>query len=130
MSRFAFVEGALKESAEIPDKEGNTLTDKLDSLLLNRFFGIPLFLGIMWVMFWATFQLGSPLSEYLEQGFSFVSSLLGNMLDEGWLLSLLQEGIIAGVGGVLSFVPTIMILFLFIAFLEDTGYMARAAFIC
>jgi len=106
-----------------------TMTDILDSVLTNRYFGIPIFLVIMWGMFQLTFTAGEPFSELIDIGFAELSALILEDLRPEWLASLLGEGIVGGVGAVLVFLPNIMILFLLISLLEGSGYMARAAFV-
>jgi ferrous iron transport protein B len=106
-----------------------TMTDKIDSVLTHRVLGLPIFFGIMWLMFNLVFTLGAYPQEWIENGFSWLGEFAGAHLAEGDLKSLIVDGIIGGVGGVLVFIPNILILFFGIALLEDTGYMARAAFV-
>ncbi len=109
-------------------------SEKIDRLLTHKILGIPIFLGIMALIFWITFSvLGTPLQDLMDQGIGFVSNALsGLMLRAGvsdWLYSLVIDGIFAGVGSVLSFLPVIVLLFFFLSLLEDSGYMARVAFV-
>jgi ferrous iron transport protein B len=110
----------------------HTVSDRIDSLLTNRILGIPVFLGLMYLVFHLTFTLGGPPMEWIEGLFAWT----GRTIDGCWpagseslIKSFLVEGLIGGVGGVLVFLPNILLLFLAIAILEDSGYMARAAFI-
>lgn len=127
-ARYGFIHGAAKETVRRRSTTA-TLTERIDSVLLSRIFGLPLFLLILWGIFQATFTLGAYPQGWLEDAFSWSGDALTAVLDPGLLRSLLVDGIIGGVGGVLSFIPLVIILFLFISFLEDTGYMARAAFV-
>ena len=109
-------------------------SEKIDKVLTHKYFGIPIFLGIMVTIFWLTFSvLGAPLQQLLESGISFVTDatakLLQNVGVSEWLQSLIIDGVFAGVGSVLSFLPIIVLLFFFLSLLEDSGYMARVAFV-
>ncbi len=128
-ARYGFIKGALKEAliTETPSKEN--VTDKIDSILINKYLALPIFAFIMWLMFQVVFKIGDYPMNWLNLLFGKITQFLNNVLPNGLLKSLLIDGIIAGVGGVLVFTPKIMLLFIFIAFLEDSGYMARAAFI-
>lgn len=109
------------------------MTDRIDSLLTHSVWGIPIFLGIMAVVFFLTFTVGDFLKGYfevgLEQGSRTLLTVLEAMGTSRWLISLIVDGIVAGVGGILTFLPNIFILFLALAFLEDSGYMARVAYV-
>ena len=104
-------------------------TEAIDKVLLNRALGLPIFFGVMWLLFQLTFTLGAPFMEWIEAGFAWLGVLLSNNMADGLLQALIVDGIIGGVGGVIVFLPNILLLFLGIAFLEATGYMARAAFV-
>jgi ferrous iron transport protein B len=130
--RYGFISGACQESVRSTIEFRHTLSDRIDSLVTNRVLGIPVFLGLMYLVFQLTFTLGNPPMEWIEGGFGW----LGGIIEVWWpdgsetlLKSLLLDGLIGGVGGVVVFVPNILLLFLAIAILEDSGYMARAAFI-
>ena len=112
-----------------PPKRPDTWTGRLDSVLLHPVWGILILLGILFLMFQAVFTGAQPIMDAITAGFDALSGLIGNLLPDGILKSLICDGIIAGVGSVLVFLPQIMILFLFIIILEDVGYMARAAFL-
>jgi len=126
--RYAFIRGALKETLTKTETE----TEKgyeLDKIFTHKYFGIPVFLMLMWAMFQITFSLGAYPTQWIEQGVTALSGFVNRLMDDGLLRDMLTEGVIAGVGGVIVFLPNIIILFLCISLMEDTGYMARAAFI-
>lgn len=128
--RYGFISGAVAESTKRTPESRHTLSDKIDSFLINRFLGLPVFLGLMWLVFQFTFKLSEPLMGWIESLQEWLGSLVGSLLPESNAVhSLVVDGIIGGVGGVLIFVPIIFLLFMAIAVLEDSGYMARAAFI-
>ena len=109
--------------------EGDTLSDKLDRVLTHKVWGVIIFMLIMTAMFQSIFSFAELPMQGLEKGMAWLGGLVGNLLEPGALRSLLVEGVIAGVGAVIVFLPQICLLFLFIGLLEDTGYMARAAFL-
>lgn len=127
--RYAFVRGVYHEVCKAHAMDRLSVTEKIDSVLLNRALGIPIFLGIMWLLFQLTFALGAPLMDWIDVGVSALAGWVLAQMPEGLLSSLLVDGIIGGVGGVLVFLPNIVLLFLGIALLESTGYMSRAAFV-
>ncbi|MEA1910904.1 MAG: ferrous iron transport protein B, partial [Spirochaetota bacterium] len=127
--RHSFIRGALQETVKIPDNHKKTITDHIDNILLNRVLGLPIFFAIMWGMFQFTFKLGEVPMGWMDSFFQLLSNGLMSILPSGLFRSLLVDGIIAGVGGVLIFLPNILLLFFFISLLEGTGYMARAAFV-
>lgn len=128
-ARYGFISGALRETLKEPKRKGVTMTERIDSVLTNRVLGFPLFFLFMLIMFDATFRLGEyPMIgiEWLVERFGgWISSIMAN----GPLKDLIVDGIIGGVGGVIVFLPNILILYFFISLMEDSGYMARAAFI-
>jgi ferrous iron transport protein B len=126
-ARYGFIAGAVKEAVKRPQNR-RSISDMIDKVATNRFLGLPIFLLAIWLMFNLTFTVGEVPMAWLETIFGWLGDLLDPMAD-GQLKSLLVDGIIGGVGGVAGFFPLIFMLFLFIAFLEDSGYMARAAFI-
>ena len=129
-AKYAFVRGALAEC--YVKNEKSTLhanTDKIDAVVTHRWIGYPVFLLVMFVTFFCTFAIGQYPMDWLEALFGWLGEWIGSMMSEGPLKSLICDGIIAGVGSVLVFLPNILILYLFISFMEDSGYMARAAFI-
>ncbi|MDE6235085.1 MAG: ferrous iron transport protein B [Muribaculaceae bacterium] len=127
--KYGFIQGALAETMEGSAIEDEKTTRIIDAIVTSKVFGFPIFLAVMFVMFWATFQLGSYPMEWIESLISWISTLLGEHMTDGPLKDLILDGIIGGVGGVIVFLPNILILYFFISFMEDTGYMARVAFI-
>lgn len=127
--KYGFIQGALRETMEGSLDREEKSTKIIDAFVTNKLFGFPIFLIVMWVMFWATFQLGSYPMEWIESLVSWISSLVGKYMTDGPLKDLLLDGVIGGVGGVIVFLPNILILYAFISFMEDSGYMARVAFI-
>ena len=127
--KYGFIRGALGETLTHAKDDKRRLSYALDTVLTNRWLGFPVLLLFLWIMFQATFTLGAYPQEWLEIGIDALGRWVSTLLPEGMLNDLIVDGIIAGVGGVLVFLPNILILFLFISLLEDTGYMARAAFI-
>jgi len=127
--RYGFIRGACQEAVTYTGTDQITITEKIDKVLLNRVVALPIFLGIMWLLFQLTFTIGTPLMEWIEAGFVALGEWVASHMNEGLLRSLIVDGIIGGVGGVVVFLPNIILLFLGIAFLEATGYMARAAFV-
>lgn len=127
--KYGFISGALKETFVPGKKEEVKTTRLIDSFVTHKLFGFPIFLFLMWLMFEATFVLGAYPMEWIEQAVAALGSWVGNAMQDGPLKDLLIDGVIGGVGGVIVFLPNILILYLFISFMEDSGYMARAAFI-
>jgi len=130
--RYGFAAGLYREVLKKEPPDRRRLSEQVDNLILNRWVGIPIFLALMYAVFSVTFSLGEHPMRWIESGVGF----LGNFVENNWpqplgphLRSLVVDGIIEGVGGVLVFLPTIVILFMGIALMEDTGYMARAAFL-
>ncbi len=112
-----------------PPERPDTLTGRIDHVLLHPVAGIAVLLGLLFVMFQAVFIGAVPIMDLIDQGFAGLSDVVGQVLPHGWGRDLMVDGVIAGVGSVLVFLPQILILFLFIILLEDSGYMARAAFL-
>ncbi|MBN2208791.1 MAG: ferrous iron transport protein B [Candidatus Coatesbacteria bacterium] len=128
--RYGFISGACQEAVRSSVEARHDVSDRIDAVLTNRVLALPIFLALMWLMFKFTFVASEPLVHWIELGFEALGEAIGRVLPgEGAIKSLLIDGIIGGVGGVLVFVPIIGLLFLFMAVLEATGYMARAAFI-
>ncbi len=127
--RHAFIRGALQETTKFPSVQKKSFSDYIDNILLNRILGLPIFFAIMWLLFQFTFTLGTPFMNWIDIFFQFLGNSTAAVLPDSYIEHLLVDGIIAGVGGVLVFVPNILFLFLAIAFLEGSGYMARAAFV-
>ena len=126
---FAFAKGAKMEVMSVKSMKAKNLTQKIDNLLINKILGIPLFLFFMWALFQLTFELGSIPMDYIDAAFSWLGDQAKVVLGDGELGSLVADGMIAGVGAVIMFLPNIIILFLGIALLETTGYMSRVAFL-
>ena len=127
--RYGFISGALKETLKVNKTERLRKTKYIDNYLTNKYLGLPIFVFFMWLTFFTTFKLGGYPKHWMEIGTGKLSELVTNVLHAGIIRDFLVEGIIGGVGGVIVFLPNIVILFLFISFMEDTGYMARAVFI-
>lgn len=128
-AKYGFIRGALQETFKSGEKDKRHLTNAIDALLTHQWLGFPFLIFFMWVMFQATFTLGDYPMDWIEEGVALLGNWLAGVLPEGPLNDLLVDGVIAGVGGVIVFLPNILILFFFISLMEDTGYMARAAFI-
>jgi ferrous iron transport protein B len=128
-AKYGFIDGALKETYSEPKEDRYKVKREFDDLLTHRFWGFPIFLFFMWFMFQATFTLGSYPMNWINNGVGLLSEYLQRTMAAGALRDLVVDGIIGGVGGVIIFLPNIMILFFFISLMEDTGYMARASFI-
>ena len=128
--KYGFISGALHETYEQGEEPRNVKgTEIIDAIVTHKLFGFPIFVLIMWFMFWATFEIGAYPMEWIEMGIEWISGFIGNLMPAGPLKDLIIDGIIGGVGGVIVFLPNILILYLFISFMEDSGYMSRAAFI-
>jgi ferrous iron transport protein B len=131
-ARYAFIAGLLREvRLSEMNRDARRSSEAADTVLCHRYFGIPIFLAIMYVLFWVTFRGGEPLTRLLEAGFAHLGAAVGGLWGDAVspLRSLLVDGVIGGVGGVLAFIPNIVVLFLGLSLLEDTGYLARAAFL-
>ncbi|HLN22054.1 MAG TPA: ferrous iron transport protein B [Bacteroidales bacterium] len=127
--RYGFISGALKETY-IPGREVRQKKSRIiDNYLTHKYLGIPIFIFFMWLTFFTTFEIGGYPKHWMESGIAMLSGFLTSILPTGLIRDFFIEGIIGGVGGVIVFLPNIMILFLFISLMEDTGYMARAVFI-
>ena len=127
--KYGFIAGALAETMQKNETDKVDTTHIIDALVTNRLFGFPIFLLIMFFIFWVTFFIGSYPQEWIELGVEWLAGIVNANMAEGPLKDLLANGVIGGVGGVIVFLPNILILFFFISFMEDSGYMARAAFI-
>jgi len=133
-ARYSLASGLTREILQKPELRQTELTEKIDRIVLNRFLGIPIFLGAMWLLFKLTFDLSSPFGDWLgamtEGPFKrWATAILEPLGAPDWTVSLVNDGVIAGVGSVLVFVPVIFAMMFFITFLEGSGYMARAAFV-
>ncbi|MBQ7791064.1 MAG: ferrous iron transport protein B [Rikenellaceae bacterium] len=127
--KYGFIAGALRETYQKSEQNPIETTTIIDTIVTHRVFGFPIFFLLMWLMFAATFSLGAYPQDWIEAGVSWLSEWVGGMMTDGALKDLIVNGIIGGVGSVIVFLPNILILYLFISLMEDSGYMARAAFI-
>lgn len=127
--RYGFIAGLVKEVVTVSQKARVDISRNIDLLLTNRYLGFPIFIFFIWLMFQMTFTLGSYPMTWIESGFSLLSAGVDGLLADGLFKDMLIDGALAGVGSVAVFLPNILILFLCIALFEDTGYMARAAFL-
>ena len=126
--RYRFV-GEVFRDAVVKDDGAENFSDKVDKVLTNRVLGLPIFLVLMWLLFNFVFTVGAYPQEWIENGVGLLGKFVGSHMADGDLKSLIVDGIIGGVGGVITFLPNIVLLFLGISILEDSGYMARAAFV-
>jgi len=128
-SKYGFIAGALGETYKASGVDNRKTTAAIDNILTHKLFGFPVFIFFMWLMFQTTFTVGSYPMDWIDALVGKLGAFTASMLPDGMLKDLLVDGIISGVGGVIVFLPNILILFFFISFMEDTGYMARASFI-
>ncbi len=130
-AKYAFIQGALAETYEKyqEEKPRRTITDKIDAIVTNKWLAFPIFIVLLWFIFWATFTVGQYPMDWIDALVAWLGNLVGGIMKDGWVKDLVVDGVIAGVGSVLVFLPNIMILYFFISIMEDSGYMARAAFI-
>jgi ferrous iron transport protein B len=126
--RYGYIHGAVKEVIQIVKKPDFSFTESIDRVIMHPFFALPIFVIVLWAIFQLTFVVGEYPMRWLELFFNFLSVQFSALLPAGIFRSLVVDGIIGGVGGVLSFVPLIVLLFFFLSLLEDVGYMSRAAF--
>ena len=130
--RYAMLAGACSDAVKITRERRREISDKIDAVMTNKFFGLPLFLFIIYAMFFFTFTCADPFMGWIEDGFGWLSDTIKDVWSEDTLpfwRAMVTDGIIGGVGGVIVFLPNILFLFFAIAILEDSGYMARAAFV-
>ncbi len=130
-AKYGFVSGALRETMRTTRPEGpsRSVSDRIDGILTHRILGFPVFILFLWIMFQSTFTFGEYPKEWISAGVAWIGSGTDTLLPAGPFRDLMVDGIINGVGSVIVFLPNILILFLFISLMEDSGYMARAAFI-
>jgi len=126
--RYGYIRGAVREAITIERKPDFSVTESIDRIVMNRFLALPIFVGVLWAVFQITFALGEYPMLWLETFFSWLGNVAGALIPEGFIRSLVVDGMIGGVGGVFSFVPLIVLLFFLLSLLEDVGYMSRAAF--
>lgn len=127
-ARYGFISGLVKDVLKKPAVEKVTVTDRIDRIMLNRWLGIPFFLAILFGVFQLAFVVSIPLIDLINAGFERLAGLASGISPD-WLASFITDGIFGGVGAVLAFVPVIALLYIALAILEDTGYLARAAFV-
>lgn len=128
-AKYGFISGALRETFVDNHQDKERMTRVIDAIVTHRIWGFPIFFLFMFLMFEVTFVLGAYPQDWIESLVNVIGTFIGNNMAEGPLKDLLIDGIIGGVGGVIVFLPNILILYLFISLMEDSGYMARAAFI-
>ena len=128
-ARYGFIDGALQQTFKAGKKDSLKITHRIDKFVTNKILGFPLFFLFMFVMFEGTFILGAYPMQWIERLVAIFGNSIDRLMSEGPLKSLLIDGVIGGAGSVIVFLPNIVILYLFISFMEDSGYMARAAFI-
>ncbi len=128
-ARYGYIAGLLREIVSHSRRNAVEVSDRIDSVLTHRFWAFPIFLAFMWLLFQATFKIGGYPMEWIEAGIGWLMGAVQGALPPSVFRDLIVDGVIAGVGGVIVFLPNILILFFGISIMEDTGYMARAAFI-
>ena len=128
-AKYAFVEGALAETYTQGHKKRHTLTDKIDGVVTNRWLAFPIFFFLLYIVFEGTFVIGEYPMQWIEWIVEKFGAFVAMTMSDGWLKDMVVDGVIGGVGSVLVFLPNILLLYMFISLLEDSGYMARAAFI-
>ncbi len=127
-ARYGYIDGALRETLTVK-KNRLKRTTSIDNILTHKIWGLPIFIGVVWAMFYAVFTLGAPLQDLIDYGVGSLSEGLNSVMTDSAFKDLVIDGIIGGVGSVIIFLPNILILFLIISILEDSGYLARTAFI-
>ncbi|NQT98044.1 MAG: ferrous iron transport protein B [Candidatus Marinimicrobia bacterium] len=128
-ARYGFIQGALRECVRQTKTTPSDYSRRIDKVLTNKWLGLPVFAALLWLMFQLTYTIGAYPMDWIDSGVAWLMSTLGQLLPAGMLSSLIVDGIIGGVGAIAVFLPNIFILFFVIALLEDSGYMARVAFI-
>ena len=128
-AKYGFIAGALRETFTVNEITQRKTSEIIDTIITHKVWGIPIFVFLMWLTFYGTFRLGQHPMEWIEALVEFTSAQFEAGLPDGILKDLFIQGIIGGVGGVFIFLPNILLLYLFISLMEDTGYMARAVFI-
>ena len=130
-AKYAFVQGALAETHTINSRKrkGSGITDRIDAVVTNKWLAFPIFMFLLYLVFSGTFIIGEYPMKWIEWIVSHIGAFVASVMADGWLKDMIVDGVIGGVGSVLVFLPNILLLYLFISLLEDSGYMARAAFI-
>ena len=127
--RYGFISGACTEALEPSIEQRHDLSDRIDKVILNRILGIPIFALVMYSIFKFTFTFSEPMVGWFEKSLEWLGKVAASVIPEGLFQSFVVDGLIGGVGGVLGFFPLVLFMFFAIAFFEDSGYMARAAFV-
>ena len=127
--RYGFIAGALKETYQQGNVNTRKLSDRIDNILTHKYLGLPIFIIAIWLMFQVTFTVGQYPMDWIDSLVDWIGGLVRDNMPEGMLKDLIVDGIIGGVGGVIVFLPNIVLLFMFISLMEDSGYMARVAFL-
>src|SRR5215216_1416321 len=132
--RYGYINGVVRQSLQRPLIDRMTLTDRVDNIVTHKWLGLPVFFAVMYIIFRLVIDVSAPFLDWTDSVINgpianWLSSILGLVFAPAWVRSLLIDGIVAGVGGVLVFVPGLLILYFFLALLEDSGYMSRAAFV-
>jgi ferrous iron transport protein B len=128
-TKYGFITGALKETFKNPFRKQRSGSEKIDDVITHKYLGFPIFIAILFVMFYATFNVGAYPMDWIDAGVVALGNFISGIMADGMFKDLLVSGILNGTGSVLVFLPNILILFFFISLLEESGYMARAAFI-
>ena len=128
-AKYGYVQGAMKETFQKVQRYKRLMTKRIDAVVTHQVWGYPIFLLLMYFMFFCTFNIGQYPMDWIDAGVEWLGEWVGAWMPEGPLKDLIVDGIISGVGGVIVFLPNIMILYAFISWMEDSGYMSRAAFI-
>ena len=128
-AKYGYVQGAMKETFQKMHRYKRLMTKRIDAVVTHQVWGYPIFLLLMYLMFFCTFNIGQYPMDWIDIGVEWLGGMIGEWMPEGPLKDLVVDGVISGVGGVIVFLPNIMILYAFISWMEDSGYMARAAFI-
>ena len=128
-AKYGYVQGAMKETFQKMHRYKRLMTKRIDAVVTHQVWGYPIFLLLMYLMFFCTFNIGQYPMDWIDMGVEWLGGMIGEWMPEGPLKDLVVDGVISGVGGVIVFLPNIMILYAFISWMEDSGYMARAAFI-
>lgn len=128
-AKYGFITGALKKTFKNPFRNEKTNSEKIDNILTHKYLGFPIFTAILFIMFYATFKLGSYPMNWIDRAVLWFSNIISEIMNDGMLKDMITDGVISGAGSVLVFLPNILILFFFISLLEESGYMSRAAFI-
>ena len=128
-ARYGEIESIMKQCVQRPLDERESITDKIDRIVTNKYLGLPIFFLIIFLIFYLTYTIGGPFQDLIEQGWEILKDVILSYIGPGMASSLLVDGVIGGVGGILTFLPIIFMLFFLLSLIEDIGYLARAAFV-